>query len=433
MCYAIPGRVVELKGKIAIIDYFGESRKAFNEFDDLQVGDYVYAQGGFLVKRIESNEALSILETFKEMFFKLQKVDSRISRIRGPEPKMVDEKFIKAIKKAKQGLSLTQEETLRLLRTTDSQQLKILFKTANALRQRHLKNSCCVHGIIEFSNYCKNDCYYCGIRKDNEKLERYKMSIEEIIDVVDYAVNRLGFKAIVLQSGEDFWYTTEKLIKMIKEIKARCGVFLILSVGERSIKCYEQMYKAGARGVLFRFETSNKKMYGKLHTTLKFERRIKLLEAMGKLGYLVATGSLVGLPGQTEEDLMNDILLTKSLKADMWSFGPLIPHPETPLSSSKMVNINTVLKVLAVSRLIDSKAKILVTTALETLDKENGRRLGLLSGANSLMITLTPAKYRKLYSIYPEKSGDGKEIEENIKETIALLYSLGRAPTDLGI
>jgi biotin synthase len=434
MCYAIPGKVVGLKDNIAVVNYFGEHRNVLNEFLDIQIGDYVYAQGGILVQKIPKKDAILILKEWRDRFFQLKKLDLKISETKG-EVKLENKEVGEIIEKAEKGVSLKRGEILRLLKTNDKKELDLLFKIANRLRQKNLKNSCCVHGIIEFSNYCRNNCSYCGIRKDNKKLKRYRMNVDEIVELADYAVNQLGFKALVLQSGEDFWYTTEKLVEIIKRIKEKCGVLLFISIGGRSFNSYKKMYEAGARGVLLRFETSNPKLYKKIHSGSKsdFKKRIKLLKYIRKLGYIIATGSLIGLPNQTEEDLMNDILLTKSLHAEMYSFGPLIPHPETPLGNIGLVDINIVLKVLAVSRLVDPNAKILVTTALETLDKKNGRKLGLLSGANSLMINVTPPKHKNLYSIYPNKAGNDMDVEKNIEETLKLLYSLGRAPTDLGM
>ncbi len=433
MCYAIPGKVVKLRNNIAVVDYFGEHKNVLNEFADIQIGDYVYAQGGILVQKILKQDAILILKKWKKRFFQLKKLDSRISKIKIES--LESEEFIKIIEKAKHGTPLEKKEMLRLLKTNDRKELNLLFKTANKLRQKHLKNSCCVHGIIEFSNYCRNNCFYCGIRKDNEKLKRYRMSIDKIIKVADHAVNQLGFKALVLQSGEDSWWTTEKLVEIIKKIKEKCSVLLFMSVGEKSFECYKKMYEAGARGILLRFETSNYRLYKRIHSGPKadFRKRIQLVKYANRLGYLVATGFLIGLPGQTEEDLINDALLTNSLNAKMWSFGPLIPHPQTPLANMRMININTVLKIIAVSRLINPDAKILVTTALETLNKERGAKLGLLSGANSLMINITPPEYRDLYSIYPNKAGNDNNVEYNIEKILNLLYSLGRAPTDLGV
>lgn len=432
MCYAIPGLVVGIDKNIVTVDYFGERRKARNEFYQIRLGDYVYAQGGFVVQKIPKSDAILILKEWKKRFKELKKLDLKISRRRGKAG--VDGEFIHLIEKAKDGVELKKEEMLRLLQTNDKEELDLLFRVANELRQQHLKNSCCIHGIIEFSNYCRNDCAYCGIRKSNDKLNRYRMDINEIVQVADNAVNELGFKALVLQSGEDPWYTPEKLVEIIKKILEKCGVLLFMSVGSRSRECYKKMYDAGARGVLLRFETANPVLYEKLHFGPKadFRARIELLRYARKLGYIIATGSLIGLPGQKAEDLLNDILLTKSLDAEMYSFGPLIPHPETPLAEMELSGINRVLKVLAVSRLIDKDAKILVTTALETLDKENGRKLGLLAGANSLMINVTPTRYRKQYTLYPGRPDRDKEIIKNIDDTLKLLYSLGRAPTDIG-
>jgi biotin synthase len=433
MCYAIPGKIVRLDGNIAIVDYFGEHRRVLNEFEDITVGDYVYAQGGIVIQKISKKEALLILKGWKHKFFELKKLDNKIStkKSRGN----INKNFIEIIEKAKDNKKLEKKELLRLLKTNNKEELDLLYRTANQLRQKHLKNACCIHGIIEFSNYCRNDCFYCGIRKRNKKLKRYRMTIREIVERAKLAVNKFGFKAIVLQSGEDSWYTTEKLVKIIKKIKEECGVLIFISIGQRSFDCYKKMYEAGARGVLFRFENSNKKLYKRFHYGKKanFQNRIKLLRYIDRLRYIIATGSLIGIPNQTENDILEDILLTKSLNAEMYSFGPLIPHPETPLADTNLININTMLKVIAVSRLVDPHAKILVTTALETLDKKNARKKALLAGANSLMINVTPTKYRKLYYLYPNRPDKDKEISKNIEETVNMLYSLGRAPTDFGL
>lgn len=391
MCYAIPGRVVNISGKQVILEYFGETKRAFNEFIELTPGDYIYVQGGFVINKITPQEAQETLRLWEELFFKLKEIDLRLSRT-GPD----------------------------------------LYKTANALRQKHLGNSCCVHGIIEFSNHCQNNCFYCGIRKDNQKLERYRMSVDEIAEAASYAVNTLGFKALVLQSGEDLFYTDEMLVEIVNKIRERCAVLLFISSGERNFETYQKLYQAGARGVLLRFETSKPKLYRKIKPGYELENRVKLIEQLYSLGYLIITGSLIGLPGQTEADIMEDIKLIKDLKAEMYSFGPLIPHPDTPFADLPKPDLELVLKTIARARIFDPEAKIVVTTALETLDKENGARRGLMAGANSLMINVTPKKYRKLYEIYPQRAGSDAEVTEQIKKTIDLLYSLGRAPTDLG-
>jgi biotin synthase len=422
MCYTIPGKVVEISGKTAIIDYFGEKRKALNELADLKVGDYIYAQGGFVINTLPEAEALQVLDDWRDIFFALQRTDVRLSRLK-LDGTGVDQSFVRILDKAAEAKPLTREELLTLIHAKDKKELNLLFKVANFLRQKHLKNACCVHGIIEFSNYCSNDCEYCGI-KNSLDIPRYRMTDDEILEAVDEAVNKYGFKALVLQSGEDPEFPANRLAKVIKEIKKRYAVLIFISVGEIGRQGLQELYDAGARGILIRFETSNPTLYSKLHCGDKLEDRLDDIRDAHKIGYLILTGGLIGLPGQTEEDLLNDILLTKELHAEMYSFGPVLPNgPETDL----------VLKVLAISRIVDpTNAKIVVTTGFETLEK-NARSLGLMAGANSMMLNVTPMKYRKLYNIYPNRAHEDEEIDKQVKEAVDLLYSLGRAPTDIGV
>jgi biotin synthase len=357
------------------------------------------------------------LETWKELFFDLRETDLRLSRLENSASHRI-------LDKAAEGRPLTKEELLHLMKTENHKELEQLYKVANFLRQKHLKNSCCVHGILEFSNYCQNDCTYCGIRKSNDRLQRCRMSEEEILLAVEEAVNKHGFKALVLQSGEDPGFPAERLADLIRQIKKRFAVLLFVSTGEVGQKGLEKLYAAGARGLLLRFETSDPDLYSKLHNGDQLADRLRDLKAAHEIGYLILTGGLVGLPGQTEEGLLNDILLARELHAEMYTFGPVLPRgPKTDL----------VLKVLALARLIDPEnAKIVVTTGFETLDK-NAVKLGLLAGANSLMLNVTPLKYRKLYEIYPNRAHAAEDIKSQIRHTLDLLYSLGRAPTDLGI
>ncbi|MCM8799651.1 MAG: [FeFe] hydrogenase H-cluster radical SAM maturase HydE [Candidatus Omnitrophica bacterium] len=392
MCYAIPGKVIEIKDSFVTIDYFGERRKAKNDFYKLSLGDYIYAQGGFVIQKISPQEAEETLQLWRKIFFKLQKRD----------------------------LKLTERP-------------KNLYRIANSIRQKKLGNSCCIHGILEFSNYCRNDCFYCGLRKSNYKIRRYRMDTEEIFKNCKYAVEELNFKAIVLQSGEDLWYTEEKLEEIVKKIVRELPVLLILSIGERDLKLYEDLYREGARGVLLRFETSNKKLYEKYRPYHHFEDRINLIKNLKDLGYLTFTGFLFGLPGESKKDILNDIRLTGDLNPDMFSFGPFIPHHHTPLAEATPPTLELALDTIARTRIMYPESRILVTTSLETLDKKNGLREGLLSGANSLMINITPEEYRKDYEIYPGRAGIELSLKERINSVIELLNSLGRAPTDLGI
>ncbi|MFH1260832.1 MAG: [FeFe] hydrogenase H-cluster radical SAM maturase HydE [Candidatus Micrarchaeota archaeon] len=431
MCYAIPGKIISISkdGKTATIQYFDELRNAHIIGAAVSIGDYVYAQGGIVVGKISEAEALPILKLWKTKFLELKKVDEELASI--------PENISSLLQKAEAGDEepLTKEEMRDVLNIKDETELNSLYQTANHIRKKRLDNACCVHGIIEFSNYCMQNCLYCGIRCDNKKITRYRMSEEEILQAVDYAVDRLGFKALVLQSGEDSYYTDEMLISIVKKIREKHGILIFMSIGERSKECYIKLYGAGAYGVLIRFETSNSKLYARLRPGKKLDDRLELIRWLKSNGFVVATGFLIGLPGQTKEDIVNDVLLTKSIVPDMYSFGPFIPHQETPLFAAPSSQIAEVLKVIALSRFVDQESKILVTTALETFSHD-AKKAGLLAGANSLMINLTPEKYRKHYDLYPGKTGletENWKPNKEIRETIKLLESLGRAPTDLGV
>jgi len=399
MCYAIPGKVLDLDGKTATIEYFNEQKKAYTDLTEVKLGDYVYAQGGFIISTIPETEALDILKDWQELFFKLQETDKKLSN----SP-------------------------------------KTSYERANSIRHKYQGNSCCIHGILEFSNYCKNNCYYCGIRADNDNVTRYRLTPDEIYSSIDYAVNKLGFKALVLQSGEDYWYDDDKIYEIVKTIRERFPILIFMSIGERSPELYQRLYDVGARGALIRFETCNEKLFTEYKPESSFEGRLELIRKLRAMGYLIITGFLVGLPGQNSRDIIKDIKLTSSLAANpaveeagMFSFGPFIPHPQTPLKDAKLPKLSQILDVIAKARLMYPESKILVTTALETLDKENGAKEALMAGANSLMINITPVKYRKLYEIYPNRAGTEDDIQERIATVLKLLYSLGRAPTDLGI
>jgi biotin synthase len=391
MCYAIPGKVIAINNNLVTVEYFGEKKTAKNDFFSLTLGDYVYAQGGFVIQKMKESDALSILEGWQELFFQLQKRDIALSS----NP-------------------------------------KTLYQRANFIRNKYLGNACCVHGIIEFSSYCRNDCLYCGLRSSNAALVRYRMEIDEIVETAQYSFSELGFKALVLQSGEDTWYDREKLVRIVREVRKRAQVFLILSIGERDLKIYEELYQEGARGALLRFETSNSALYSKMRPGHALEDRLGLIKKLAEIGYLVMTGFLIGLPGQNQEDLMRDIELCGSLNPEMFSFGPFIPHPKTPLVDEKLPSLDVVLETIARTRLKFPESKILATTATATLDKE-GLKLALLAGANSLMINVTPPKYQPLYELYPNRQGLGISLAEQVSQTVRLLESLGRAPTDLGL
>ncbi len=392
MCYAIPGKVLRIYKNIVTVEYFGEQKKARNEFYQLAPGEYVYAQGGFIIQKVSSQDALAVLETWEELFFTLKERDVKLS-----------------------GGHTT------------------LYQKANNIRHKYHGNSCCTHGIIEFSNYCASNCLYCGIRKDNEKITRYRMQVDEIAQAARMAVEELKFKALVLQSGEDPWYGEDTLVQIIKRIRDTAPCLIIVSIGERSVELYKKLYDAGARGVLIRFETSNPSIYSRMRPGRILKERVELIKKLREIGYIVMTGFLIGLPAQTEQDILNDIELTAALGADIFSFGPFIPHPQTPLQDVSPPTTKMVLRAIAKARIRSPQANILVNTSFETLDRENALRAGLMAGANSLMINVTPDKYRTLYDIYPGRAGIDAPVHERIEDVVKLLHSIGRSPTDLGL
>lgn len=275
-----------------------------------------------------------------------------------------------------------------------------LAQIADDVRKKVHGNKVHLRAIIEFSNYCKCNCLFCGIRRENRKLPRYRMKEEEIVKIAKAAVKE-GFKTIVLQSGEDPFWNAKKLSEVIKEIK-KFNVAVTLSVGELSYDDYAVLRDAGADRYLLKFETSDEKLFKRLKPDTTLGRRIQCLRWLKELGYETGSGNIVGLPGQSIESLAEDIALMKELELDMIGIGPFIPHPETPLKQNSPGNPILILKLIAVTRLLLPFANIPATTALGTLSPS--LRLQALScGANVVMPDITPSKYAKLYSIYPRR------------------------------
>ena len=430
MCYAIPAIVENIKGKVATISYFGERKEALCELIDLSCGDYVYAQGGYIIQKLAPEEAKKILLTWEDLFFELQEIDASGAAL-GNIGVSVDASLQAILERARGETKPTLKEGVKILNLESRSDQMLVSRNANYLRQKYHKNSCCVHGILEISNQCVRNCAYCGISALSQ-VPRYRMSFDEIMDAVQEAVNKFGFKSLVLQSGQECGYTIDELVNIVAAIKKQYPVLIFISFGEVGQDGLRRLYDAGARGILLRFETSNEALYKKLHPGYELRSRLEHLKAAYEMGYLVATGSLVGLPGQTKEDLVNDIILTSLLHADMFSFGPFLPHPSTPLANCVRPTEDDVLGVLALARFMcGEKVKILITTAYETLSAA-ARANGLASGGNSIMINVTPLKYRQLYSIYPHRAHENETIALQVRQALSELKSLGRGPTDLG-
>lgn len=275
-----------------------------------------------------------------------------------------------------------------------------LFSLADKTREEYVGDEVHLRGLIEFSNICKRQCKYCGLRCEDKYIDRYRISKEDIISYAEHAVN-MGYKTIVLQAGEDEYYNTDLMCEIIAGIK-KLGVALTLSIGEKTYEEYKAFKEAGADRYLIRIETTDKTLYNKMHPNMDFDNRVRCLENLGRLGYEVGTGCLVGLPNQTIESLADDILFFKEINADMVGIGPFIPHPHTPLKDSATGSFILALKVMALTRILLKDINIPATTAMETLNP-NGRIIALQSGANVVMPNVTTTEYRAKYEIYPNK------------------------------
>lgn len=306
------------------------------------------------------------------------------------------------LKKVYQTNDLTKEEITDLLETMTPEDREILYSFALKTKQAYYGNKVYLRGLIEFSNICRQDCLYCGIRASNGKVERYRLTPEEILDCCDKGY-QLGYRTFVLQSGEDLWYTEERFKALIHQIKRRYPETAVtLSIGERKVEIYQSLFAAGADRFLMRHETASKKLYQRLHPTMRFEDRRACLSALKKIGYQVGAGFMVGLPGQTSTELAEDLRYLKELLPDMIGIGPFIPHSETPLGEEKGGTVEDTLVMVALARLLIPDSLIPATTALGTLHPQ-GREMALKAGANVVMPIITPTSVRKQYALYENK------------------------------
>lgn len=308
---------------------------------------------------------------------------------------------------------LSREEYIRLLALAeDPSATERLKEEADRLRRRYYGDKVYTRGLIEFTNYCKNDCYYCGIRRGNANAKRYRLTKEEILGCCENGYG-LGFRTFVLQGGEDSYFTDERLEDIVRSIKARyldCAV--TLSVGERSFASYARLREAGADRYLLRHETASEEHYGKLHPPqMRLAERKACLYHLKELGYQVGAGFMVGSPGQTEQDIAEDLLFLKELKPQMVGIGPFIPHHDTPFAGEKAGSVELTLFLLSVIRIMLPKVLLPATTALGTLDPK-GREKGLEAGANVVMPNLSPVEDRKKYELYDHKICTGEEAAE---------------------
>ncbi|MPQ44891.1 [FeFe] hydrogenase H-cluster radical SAM maturase HydE [Clostridium tarantellae] len=303
------------------------------------------------------------------------------------------------------------EELLFVLNNLNNEDKEYLIEKANEIRIDNYGNKVYMRGLIEFTNYCSKNCLYCGIRAENKKAERYRLTEEQILECVDLG-DKLGYKTYVLQGGEDFYFTDEKMVSIIKKIKKKYPQNVVtLSIGERSFNSYKKMFEAGAERFLLRHETASKELYNKLHPNSSFKNRIQCLKNLKKIGYQVGAGFMVGIPEQTNENLVEDLLFLKEFKPHMCGIGPFIPHKDTPLKNEKGGTLEKTIIMLALVRLLLPEVLLPATTALGSIDS-NGREKGIKAGANVVMPNLSPINVRNKYSLYDGKLSIGDEAAE---------------------
>jgi len=295
---------------------------------------------------------------------------------------------------------LTRERILAFLRSEDTAEL---LAQADAVRREACGEAVHIRGIIEFSNCCARRCLYCGLRSENRRAERYRMTVEDILTAAEVLVDA-GIWTVVLQSGDDMAYSRETLCGLVRELKRRRpGVAITLSVGERPLDDYAAFRDAGADRYLIKHETVNRALYAQLHPGQSWDERMLILWRLRELGYQVGAGCMVGVPGQTIEDLADEIEFLSSFQPDMAGIGPFLPHADTPLAAEPAGSIVLVIKMLALARLATRNTHLPVTTAMASLDPMEGQVMGLRAGANVIMINGTPDPYRLKYRIYDHK------------------------------
>lgn len=308
-----------------------------------------------------------------------------------------------------------------------------LAAAADRVRKKVYQKDVYIRGLIEFTNFCKNNCYYCGIRRENGAVQRYRLSKQQILECCRIGYD-LGFRTFVLQGGEDPYFTDQRICEIVSAVREKypqCAV--TLSVGEKSKQSYRAFYHAGANRYLLRHETANETHYQRLHPDeMSLKNRMRCLFDLKEIGYQVGAGIMVGSPYQKNENLVEDLRFMQKLSPDMIGIGPFLTHKQTPFSQFQNGSLDKTLRFVSVARLMFPHALIPATTALATIDPK-GRSLGLVAGANVVMPNLSPMEHRKDYALYENKVSFGEEAAESVFRLSESVEQLGlRIVTDVG-
>lgn len=320
-------------------------------------------------------------------------------------------KIINLIDKLYRTNSLDYDELVFILDHIEEFEKDYLIEKAHETRMKVYGNKVYMRGLIEFTNYCKRGCKYCGINASNKNVERYRLALEDILQCCDVGYS-LGYRTFVLQGGEDDYYLDNMIVGIITEIKDKYpDVAITLSIGEKPYESYEIYYKAGVDRYLLRHETASQKLFERIHTNSNYDNRIECLWNLKKIGYQVGAGFMVGIPTQTKEDLAKDILFLKELEPEMVGIGPFIPHRDTIYKYEEGGTLKDTITMLALTRLFLPHSLLPVTTALGTIHPF-GREQGIKAGANVVMPNLSPTNVREKYSLYDGKICTGDEAAE---------------------
>lgn len=319
-------------------------------------------------------------------------------------------------------------EFLQLISTISDDEMLYLHGIARTVRRSTYGDRIFMRGLIEISSYCKQNCLYCGLRAGNRNAQRYRLTSEQILAICDNGYS-LGLRTFVLQGGEDSYFTDDLIVEIIRAIKGKfpdCAV--TLSIGEKSKESYLRYYRAGGDRYLLRHETASDELYSSLHPGLTFESRRQCLMNLKSIGFQTGAGFMVGLPRQTDEDLVKDILFLKELSPHMVGVGPFVPHGSTPLATSSAGSAKKVALMLSILRLMLPNVLLPATTALGAVDNSHGQILALNAGANVLMPNLTPSEQRSKYKLYDGKTFVSDEASECLGFMIERIRSIGLIP-----